>query len=148
MSAQEAPTIARMHTAEHLLSAVMRRRFGSPRNLELHLGEKKTKCDFLVPRPLAAEDLALVEAEVNAEIAAGHSVTAEVVSRDEAERAYDLWKVPPDAAEIRIVRIGAVDAAPCVGDHVRSTREVGRFRITTADMKDERTVRIRFTLEP
>ncbi len=148
MSPQEAPAIARMHTAEHLLSAVMRQRFGSLRNLEMHLGEKKTKCDFLVPRPLAAEDLVAIEAEVNAEIAANHPVTAEVVSRDEAERAYDLWKVPPDAAEIRIVRIGSVDAAPCVGDHVHSTREVGRFRITTADMKDERTVRIRFTLEP
>lgn len=148
MRAPEAPAITRMHTAEHLLSAVMRRRFGSPRNLEMHLGEKKTKCDFLVPRLLTAEDLAAIEAEVNAEIAADRPVTAEVVSRDEAARAYDLWKVPPDATEIRIVRIGTVDAAPCVGDHVHSTREVGRFRITTADMKDERTVRIRFTLEP
>ncbi len=144
----EPRAIARMHTAEHLLTAVMRRRFGSPRNLELHLGEKKTKCDFLVPRPLTTEDLAAIEAEVNAEIAADHPVAAEVVPREEAERSYDLWKVPPDAAEIRIVRIGSMDAAPCVGEHVRRTEEIGRFRITTADMKDERTVRIRFTLEP
>jgi len=144
----EGSAVARMHTAEHLLTAVMRRRFGSPRNLEMHLGEKKTKCDFLVPRTLTAEDLVAIEGEVNAEIAADHPVAAEVVSREEAERSYDLWKVPPDAAEIRIVRIGAVDAAPCVGDHVRRTKEVGRFRITTADMKDKRTVRIRFTLEP
>lgn len=48
--------LARMHTAEHLLSAVMRKHFSAPRNLEFHLGEKKTKCDYEVPGPLSEDD--------------------------------------------------------------------------------------------
>ena len=31
--------LARMHTAEHLLSAVMRKFYAAPRNLEFHLNE-------------------------------------------------------------------------------------------------------------
>ncbi|MEE8194986.1 MAG: hypothetical protein V3T91_01030 [Candidatus Bipolaricaulota bacterium] len=36
---------------------------------------------------------------------------------------------------------------PCAGDHVGRTRQIGRFRVRSHDMKEEGIVRIRFTVE-
>ena len=57
-----------MHTAEDILSTVMREMFDSPHNLEMHLGEKKSKCDYALLRTISDEDIAAIEHAVNAEI--------------------------------------------------------------------------------
>ncbi len=137
--------LARMHTAEHILSAVMKVHFGASRNLELHLNEKKTKCDYAPAHLLSEADIVFVEELVNAEIEKDHPVRAELVSREEAEAAgCDLWKVPPDAATIRIVYIGDFDATPCSGEHVQRTSEIGRFQILSHEWRDNGRLRIRF----
>ena len=125
--------LPRMHSAEHLLTAVMRCRFGSPRNLEMHLGEKKSKCDYAVSRALTQHDVAAIEAAVNAEIAKDHSITDQMLPLEEAEKRFDLWKVPKEVTMVRIVKIGDFDATPCAGEHVSRTREIGRFRIKSTD---------------
>ena len=137
---------ARMHTAEHILTAVMRQMFSSPRNLEMHLGEKKSKCDYAVPRGLTDEDIVAIEHAVNEEIVRDDPVSYEVLPIDVAKEAYDLWKVPPGAETIRIVHIGDFDSTPCSGEHVAHTVQVGRFRIKSCSMKDDGTVRIRFSV--
>jgi len=135
-----------MHTAEHILTAVMRQLFNSPRNLEMHLGEKKSKCDYTVPRQISVEDAAVIESAVNAEIEKDYPVNYEVLPIDVAREAYDLWKIPPGAETIRIVHIGDFDATPCSGEHVEHTVQVGHFQIKSYSMKDENTVRIRFSV--
>ena len=139
--------LARMHTAEHLLSAVMRKFYGAPRNLEFHLGEKKTKCDYEVTRPLQEQDIREIETRVNAEIARDLPVTSFHLAREQAGR-YDLWKVPPDHDPIRIVKIGEFDEQPCGGAHVSHTGEIGRFYISSYALRENGRVRIRFKLDP
>ena len=138
--------ITRMHTAEHILTAVMRRLFDSSRNLEMHLGEKKSKCDYAVPRALTDEDITAIEGTVNVEIVKDDRVSCEVLSIAVAREAYDLWKVPPETETIRIVHIGDFDATPCSGEHVEHTAQVGQFHIKSYSMKDANTVRIRFSV--
>ncbi|NIV91658.1 hypothetical protein GWN42_02360 [candidate division KSB1 bacterium] len=135
-----------MHTAEHILSAVMKHHYDAPRNLELHLGEKKTKCDYQVPKPLREDDIDQIERLVNNQIQKNHPASAFFLNRHQAED-YDLWKVPEDAEEIRIVRIGDFDAQPCSGEHVSNTGEIGTFRISSFEMKDSGRVRIRFKID-
>ena len=142
-----ASDIARMHTAEHLLTTVMRRLHGSPRNLEFHLGETKTKCDYEVAHKLGPADVRQIEDAVNAEIGRGHRVSVTHITRADAGH-LDLWKVPPDAESIRVVTIGRVDETPCSGDHVEQTGEIGRFAIRSYEMRSPTLVRIRFGLEP
>ncbi len=139
--------IVRMHTAEHLLTATMRRLYGSPRNLEFHLGDKKTKCDYEIGRGLEPDDVRRIEATVNAEIACNHRVTVTYITRSDAAH-LDLWKVPPGEEEIRVVRIGAMDETPCSGEHVERTGEIGRFVLKSYEMRTPTLVRIRFGLEP
>ncbi len=126
----------RMHSAEHILTTVMRRLFASPGNLEMHLGEKKSKCDYTVSSALTPQ-----------EIEKDYQITTEIVPIKEAKTTYDLWKVPPDATTIRIVKIGNIDATPCSGQHVSHTNQIGRFRIKSYTMRKENVVRIRFGLE-
>ncbi len=136
-----------MHTAEHLLTAVMRRLFGSPRNVEFHLGEAKTKCDYEVARPLDADDARAIEAAVRAEIARNLPVNVMCITRCDAGH-LDLWKVPADAETIRVVSIADVDATPCSGEHVARTGEIGGFVLKSFEMRTPTLVRIRFGLEP
>jgi misacylated tRNA(Ala) deacylase len=143
---RKAARLARMHTAEHLLTAVMRQLYGSSRNIEFHLGDKKTKCDYEVPHPLGPEDARAIEAAVNAAIAQDHHVTVMRVTRSDAEH-LDLWKVPADEETIRVVQIGGIDATPCSGDHVERTSEIGRFVLKSYEMRTSALVRIRFGLE-
>ena len=138
--------IPRMHTAEHILSAVMRKFYDAPRNLEFHLGEKKTKCDYEPPRPLSDADVKQIEALVNGEIAKNYPVTSFFLTREQASD-YDLWKVPPDAAEISIYKIGDFDEQPCGGPHVANTAEIGVFRILSYELRENGRVRIRFRVE-
>jgi len=132
---------------KHVLTAVMRQMFGSPRNLEMHLGENKSKCDYAVSRALTPQDTGTIEETVNEEIEKDHRITAETLPIEEAQAIYDLVKVPEDATAIRIVHIGDLDATPCRGEHVAHTRKIGRFRIKSYTMKGEGTVRLRFTVE-
>ncbi len=139
--------LARMHTAEHLLTAVMKRLYGSPRNLEFHLGDKKTKCDYEVPHSLGVDDARKIKDAVNVEIGRDHRVSVTHITRSDAEH-LDLWKVPPDAEKIRVVSIGDFDQTPCSGDHVEHTSEIGRFVLRSYEMRSPTLVRIRFGLEP
>jgi len=132
-----------MHTAEHILTAIMKKHFGAPRNLELHLNEKKTKCDYDLPQPLSAPDVDRIQTLVNQEIANKHTVSFSFMKRSEAS-AYDLWKVPPEVEDIRIVSIGDFDAQPCRGSHVANTSEIGTFEIASVEERESGRTRVRF----
>ena len=138
--------LPRMHTAEHLLSAVMRKFYNAPRNLELHLNEKKTKCDYQPDRSLTDPDIQQIENLVNKEIAEDHRVSSFIVDRKKATE-YDLWKVPTDVEQIRIVKIGDFDAQPCRGEHITNTEEIGKFQISSFEFKENNRIRIRFKLD-
>jgi len=84
-----------------------------------------------------------IETLVNQEINANHSVSHFFVHREEATE-YDLWKVPAEIQEIRIVRIGEFDAQPCRGEHVGYTEEIGKFSVSSYEIRENGRVRIRF----
>ncbi len=136
-----------MHSAEHILNAVMQRDFDAGRSVEAHFGDKKSKCDYVTGRMLSDDELKGIEDAVNGVILADHLVETYEVSRQEADAAYNMGKVPATAKTIRIVKIGDVDIIPCVGEHVEHTSQIGQFVIRSADMKDETTLRIRYGLE-
>ncbi len=138
--------LARMHTAEHILTAVMRKFYTAPRNLEFHLNEKKTKCDYEIPRLLNEQDIIQIETLVNQEINANHSVSHFFVRREEAIE-YDLWKVPAEIHEIRIVKIGEFDAQPCRGEHVSLTKKIGIFSVSSFELRENGRMRIRFKID-
>jgi Ser-tRNA(Ala) deacylase AlaX len=135
-----------MHSAEHLLNQTMVRMFACGRCFTAHLDRKKSKCDYHFDRELSGEEIAEIEARVNAVITADLPVSESFVSRAVAEKLYDTGKLPDTAeGDLRIIHMGDYDACPCVGEHVRSTGAIGRFRITTTSFVEGK-LRIRFKL--
>lgn len=72
--------------------------------------------------------------------------------RDEALRIPGIVKLaerlPPEAAEIRVVEIPGVDIQADGGPHVRNTCEVGRIVLQRLESKGARRKRAYYTVEP
>jgi Ser-tRNA(Ala) deacylase AlaX len=135
-----------MHSAEHILSGTMVRLHGCGRPFTTHLEKKKSKVDIRFPRPLTEEEFAGLEQRVNEVIAQDLPVWEELLERDEASRRFDLARLPDSTGDtVRIIHIGDYDACPCSGQHVRTTSEIGTFRLVSASHEDG-ALRIRFKL--
>jgi Ser-tRNA(Ala) deacylase AlaX len=135
-----------MHSAEHILNQTMVRLFDCGRCISAHIEKKKSKCDYQFERDLSLEEVQDIEERVNEIIQANLPLTEKWLSKEAAARRFPLDRVPDDAGEkIRIVKVGDYDACPCIGSHVGSTMEIGKFRITTTSY-DNGVLRIRFKL--
>jgi Ser-tRNA(Ala) deacylase AlaX len=140
-------TDPRMHSAEHLLSATLVAMFGMGRPFTTHLEKKKSKADYHFVRTLTPEEAEEVERRVNEVIDRDLPVSEEFLPADDASATFDLSRLPGETAPtVRIVRIGTYDACPCAGAHVRSTREIGRFRLISWS-HEEGALRLRFKLD-
>jgi misacylated tRNA(Ala) deacylase len=137
----------RMHSAEHIINQTMIRMFGCKRCFSAHIEKKKSKVDYHFERNLLAIEVEQLQNRVNKIIEADLPVSEEFISRREAERVFNLDRLPETVSDtIRIVTIGDYDACPCIGPHVKSTKELGRFRVISTSF-DQGVLRIRFKLE-
>ncbi|MDB5530386.1 MAG: Ala-tRNA(Pro) hydrolase [Devosia sp.] len=132
--------LMRMHTALHLLSVVLPFAVtgGS-------IGEDKGRLDFNMPE--APENLAALEAQLNAMVTDGHEVTTEWITDAEMAANPDLIKTmnvkpPMGQGRVRLVRIGSIDLQPCGGTHVRNTREIGALSIGKIENKGKQNRRV------
>ena len=137
----------RMHSAEHLLNQTMDRLYQCGRCFNAHIERKKSKCDYHFDKALSAAEIEEIQRQVNQRIQSDLPVSESFISRSDAERRFNVEKLPPDAGDrIRIVSIGDYDHCPCIGPHVGSTAEIGTFKITSTSFEDG-VLRIRYTLE-
>ena len=136
------------HTAEHLLNQTMIRLFGCERSYNAHIERKKSKMSFYLDRKPSRQDEKFIEQEMNRLINEDLPVTFEFASRDELPEGISLERLPDDASDtIRLVRIGDYDVCPCIGKHVRSTAQIGRFEMLGTNWDEhERSFRVRFKI--
>ena len=134
------------HTAEHLLNQTMIRIFGCERSYNAHVERKKSKMSFHLDHKPSRQEEKEIERRMNALIDEDLPVTFEFVTRDESPFDVKLDRLPGDASEtIRLVRIGDYDVCPCIGKHVRSTAQIGRFEMLGTNWDEhERSFRVRF----
>jgi len=137
----------RMHSAEHILNQTMVRMFNCGRCFRAHIEKRKSKCDYHFDRPLTEKEMDEIESKVNQVIGSDLPVHEEFLAKQEAQAQYNLDRLPEEPGDrIRIIRVGDYDACPCSGPHVKSTREIGGFRILSSNFEDG-VLRIRFKLE-
>jgi alanyl-tRNA synthetase len=123
------------HTATHLLHAALRRRLGAHvRQAGSYVGPDKLRFDFTHGGALSGDELREVEDEVNQWILENHPVHALQTSLDEAKRLGAMALFGEKYGDVvRMVEVGEGDFSRelCGGTHVRSTAEIGVFRVTT-----------------
>ena len=136
------------HTAEHLLNQVMIRLFGCERSYNAHIERKKSKMSFRLDHKPTRQEEKEIEREMLRLIDEDLPVTFEFVKRDEIPAGVQLDRLPDDASEtLRLVRIGDFDVCPCIGRHVRSTGQIGRFEMLGTNWDEqERSFRVRFKI--
>ena len=136
------------HTAEHLLNQVMIRLFGCTHSHNAHIERKKSKMSFILDHKPTRQEEKEIEREMVRLIEEDLPVTFEYVTRDEIPEQVSLDRLPDDASEtIRLVRIGDFDVCPCIGKHVRSTSQIGRFEMLGTNWDEhEHSFRVRFKI--
>ncbi len=121
------------HTATHLLHAALRERLGDHvRQAGSYVGPDKLRFDFTHGEGLSAEDVAWVEDRVNAEILANHRVRALTMPLEEARRLGAMALFGEKYGDVvRVVQVGdgSWSRELCGGTHVRSTAEIGVFKL-------------------
>ena len=126
------------HSVTHLLHEALRRRLGE------HVTQKgslvapdRLRFDFSHPRPVSAEDILAIEAEVNERIRANGAVRTRLLTPDRAvaEGALALFG-EKYGDEVRVVAMGGAgdedkpfSVELCGGTHVRRTGDIGLFKI-------------------
>lgn len=148
------------HTAEHLLNQLMVRMFGCERSRNAHIERKKSKISYILEQKPDRKAEREIERMMNELIEADLPVTFQYVTRAELEgivmeadpdspdAKLSLERLPDDASEtIRLVRIGDYDVCPCIGRHVRTTAQIGRFEMLGTNWDEQqRSFRIRFKI--
>ncbi|MBQ9232087.1 MAG: hypothetical protein IJ190_13065 [Prevotella sp.] len=136
------------HTAEHLLNQTMIQLFGCERSFNAHIERKKSKMSFHLDHKPSRQEEKEIERRMNALIAEDLPVTFEFVKRDNLPEEISADRLPEDVSEtIRLVRIGDYDVCPCIGKHVRSTSQIGRFEMLGTNWDEhERSFRVRFKI--
>ena len=136
------------HTAEHLLNQTMIRLFGCGRSHNAHIERKKSKMSFILDHKPSRQEEKEIERRMIELIEKDLPVTFEFVTRDELPEEVSAERLPDDASEtIRLVRIGDYDVCPCIGKHVRSTGQIGRFEMLGTNWDEmTRTFRVRFKI--
>ena len=123
------------HSATHLLHAALRKRLGG------HVTQKgslvapdRLRFDFSHPTALSADDVAAIEAAVNAQIRGNEPVTTRLMSPDDAVAAGAMALFGEKYGdEVRVLSMGsnAYSVELCGGTHVRALGDIGLLRIVS-----------------
>ncbi|MGN0224557.1 MAG: hypothetical protein ACI4A7_00530 [Prevotella sp.] len=144
------------HTAEHLLNQLMVRMFGCSRSTNAHIERKKSKISYILDRKPDRKIEKEIENKMNELIAEDMPVTYETVMLSDLTEettgpggkyeGVDVDRLPANVSDaVRIVRIGDYDICPCLGKHVRSTSQIGRFELLGTNWDEtNRSFRIRY----
>ncbi|WP_086609158.1 alanine--tRNA ligase [Erythrobacter donghaensis] len=128
------------HSATHLVHAALRNRLGGHVTQKGSLvAEDRLRFDFSHPVALTPEDIAAIEAEVNAEIRANETVSTRLMTPDDAVAAGALALFGEKYGdEVRVLAMGRAgregrnySVELCGGTHVRATGDIGIFRIVS-----------------
>ena len=148
------------HTAEHLLNQLMMRMVGCERSSNAHIERKKSKISYILDHKPDRKEEREIERQMNELIEQDLPVTFQFVTRAELEgivmeaepgspdSRIALDRLPADASDtIRLVRIGDYDVCTCIGKHVRSTAQIGRFEMLGTNWDNDRMAfRIRYKI--
>jgi misacylated tRNA(Ala) deacylase len=131
----------RMHTALHLLSAVLAYPVtgGS-------VGEDDSRLDFDIPEAgLDKDEITKKLAEMiatDAEVSTRWIADAELEANPGLVKTMSV-KPPMGTGRVRLVEIKGLDLQPCGGTHVRRTSEIGAVRVTQIEKKGKQNRRVR-----
>ena len=134
----------RMHTAMHLLGAILRYPVTGG-----NISEQKSRLDFNMEETVDKETVARALEEL---VAGDHPVSHRWITDEELDAQPELVRTmsvqpPRGKGKVRLLEIADVDLQPCGGTHLRSSAEVGAVRIGKVEKKGRQNRRVNIHLD-
>lgn len=123
--------IARNHTATHILQAALRKVLGEHvEQSGSYVGPERLRFDFTHFKALSRDEVKWVEEMVNSYIMQNDEVKTRVVPYELARKEGALAFFAQKYEEmVRVVEIGNYSRELCAGTHLKSTGQIGLFKI-------------------
>ncbi len=123
--------IMRNHSAAHLLQAALRQVLGTHvEQAGSYVDEHRVRFDFTHLAAMTAEEIAKVEAIVNANILVSESCETVVTDPDSAKKMGAMALFGEKYGKtVRVVKIGTGSTELCGGTHVSNTGNIGLFKV-------------------
>ena len=146
-------THMRMHTSQHLVSAIVSDLYGAD-TVGNQIGFDKSRIDFK-PLKLSMNEIDDLIDLTNEYITKDIGVKISEAKRSDLEgnpeirssMSSGLWKLlPKSVTRLRVISIGEIDVCPCAGTHVRSLKEIGKVEFVKRDNKGAEKQRLTYTL--
>jgi len=137
------------HTATHLLLASLRKVLG----LDVHqkganINDERIRFDFSYPEKLTLEQIKEVEDLVNDKIAKDLEVSMEEMSLEDAQACGAVGDFAHKYADkVKVYSIADFSKEICGGPHVKTTGNLGHFKITKEESSSAGVRRIKAILE-
>ena len=140
--------LARMHTAQHLASALAHEHWGGV-TVGNQIGIETTRIDIQFEDRDSFDPKQLIE-HMNNAIKSNHPVKMDHRSLDDLKSdpmvRIDLDRIP-DVSSLRIIDIDSIDVCPCAGTHVGSTGEIPRVELDRVKSKGAGKLRVSYRFE-
>ncbi len=119
------------HSATHLLQAALQQVLGKDVHQQgSYQDTERTRFDFTYGNAVSKEDLAKVEAIVNAKIAENLAVNTDVLTIEEAKKTGAMALFGEKYGDtVRVVSMGDFSKEFCGGTHVKNTGDIANFKI-------------------
>jgi len=141
------PNEGRLQTAEHILARTLENRLANARFIISKFQENSGLMEIVSKEDLRKNNLSELQDEVNLVIKQNIQVNKYTLQRGEAEKEFDLARLPSSVTEIRIVEIVGFDKTPCKDPHVENTGEIGFFKILKVQKVGKDRYRFVFEIE-
>lgn len=141
---------ARLHTATHLLLASLKKvlKDDTIHQMGSNITAERLRFDFNFPRPLTAEELAAVQAEVNVAIDAKADIICEEMPLEKARESGATGIFANKYQDVvKVYTMGTFSKEICGGPHAANTGELHRFKIVKEQSSSAGVRRIKGVLE-
>jgi alanyl-tRNA synthetase len=140
----------RLHTATHILQAVLREKFGETvMQRGSNITPERLRFDFSFDRKVTPEEINEIEARVNEIVQKQMPIHYEEMSYEKAQEvgALGLFKDKYDLEKVKVYFIGDYSIECCGGPHVKNTSEIGKFTIKKEEASSSGVRRIKAIIE-
>ncbi len=141
---------AALHSATHLLQAALRKVLGPDvAQKGSNITAERLRFDFSFPRKMSKDEIAEVEALVNAAIQADYPIVCEEMTLDDAKERSAIGLFESKYGErVKVYSMGDVSIEVCGGPHASNTGALGRFQIKKEEASSAGVRRIKAVLIP
>ena len=142
---------ARMHTAQHIVSAMADDLWGAE-TVGNQISTHYTRIDLFF-EDRAVYDSDILEEEVNTIISTNadvlvHDWTRErILEHEQMRHTKFMDRIPRSVPSLRVVEVDGVDLCPCAGTHVSNTLDLESISITNVKSKGAGKYRITYQFE-